>query len=395
MTARTAPVETEETVEVEGTGLPSLRAKDGEAIQNVIRELDRIKDTARDYIVDGGSLQVVVDAGATPNLVVNHGPVAGHVAYDFTRVSHAQLAAKTDIPAKYYKRMLAQEPRLLAENANTWLQRNGDRKYLVRTLDGSARALLGNTFRPLDAGDLFWATYEPIKAAGAVITQLDVSDTRFYLRALAPGWQERIEHQREEGRAIGGHQFGGIGGFDDDFVIPGIVASTSDVGLGALKVEHFLYRLKCSNGLVGDDVFNRVHIGERQNTVGLYTRETIEKMNEIVWAQVRDVVAGAFDRERFHQWVVNLGLASGKRIEEPTAAVTAVANHYGITDERKQRILDELITGGEGSTVFGLIQAITAVGREEQNYDDGVALERIGGRLLTEADRVLVPVRSR
>lgn len=400
MTARTATVETEETVEVEGTGLPSLRARTGEEIQHVIQELERVRDTARDYIVPASALNVGVALGDVPTLDVLPGGIFGTAAqsYDFTNVSHAQLAAKLDIPGKYYRRMLAQEPALLAQNANTWLGKS-NRQYLVRTLDGRARALLGNSFRPLDAGDLFWAAYDPIKAAGAAITQLDVSDSRFYLRALLPGWQERIEHQKAEGRVAGGHNFltgnDGIGGFDDDFVIPGIVASTSDVGLGALKVEHFLLRLRCTNGLVGDDVFSRVHIGERRTEVGLYTRETIEKMNEVVWAQVRDVVAGAFDRERFHQWVVDLGLATGKVIEEPTAAVDAVANHYGITDDRKQRILNELIAGDEGSTVFGLIQAVTAVGREEKNYDEGIALERVGGDLLRNSERVLVPVRRR
>lgn len=155
MTARTNTVETEETVEVEGTGLPSVRAKTPEEITKVVAELERIQTTARDYVVPAAGLSVIVSDEGVPQLTAEHGGVVGTAAYGITTVAHAQIAAKLDIPGKYYKRMLATEPALLATNANTWLAQT-DRKFLVRTIDGNARAVLSNGFRPMDGGDLFF-----------------------------------------------------------------------------------------------------------------------------------------------------------------------------------------------------------------------------------------------
>jgi hypothetical protein len=162
--------------------------------------------------------------------------------------------------------------------------------------------------------------------------------------------------------------------------------------LGSLKAEAFLYRLTCRNGLVGDDVFARVHRGAEHAAEGILSQETLSLQGEAIWAEIRDVIRATFDPERFHAMVAELGLATGKAIDEPAKAVEIVAKNYGVTDADRQRILNQFIAGGEGSTVFGLLQAITAVGREKRDYDEGVELERIGGRLLGEADRVLVSV---
>ena len=49
---------------------------------------------------------------------------------------------------------LADAPMLLADNANRWLKDKGEDRRLIRTLDGKARALLSDKYRPLENEDL-------------------------------------------------------------------------------------------------------------------------------------------------------------------------------------------------------------------------------------------------
>lgn len=380
-----------QTATVEEQVQAAIRAESPETITGVIAELQRRKANAVDYRVPGRGLSLTDDGGKN-RITLNLGGIAGEVAYDISNVAHGQLASITGIHGSYYKRLREEATGLLATNVNHWLGES-KKAHIVRTLDNRVRAIVSDGYRALDSSDLVFETFDTLAELKAEITRLDLTDERFYLRALAPEWKQRIEHQREAG--VGGVALRDIGAADDDWVIPGVVVSNSDVGVGSLKVERFLFRLKCYNGQVGDDVYARVHRGGKQTEDGVLSQETLGLQNAAIWAEVRDILRAAFNPAKFAETVRALGLATGKGIDEPVQAVEIVSKHYGITDADQQRILNAFITGGEGSTVFGLLQAITATARVKADYDEGIALERIGGRLLDEADKVLVPVRRR
>lgn len=379
-----------QTATVEEQVQTAIRAESPEAIQSVVAELQRRKVSAVDYRVPGRGLALTDEDGKN-RLTLNLGDLAGTVAYDVSNVAHGQLASITGIHGSYYKRLREEATGLLATNVNHWLGQSR-KSHIVRTLDNRVRAIVSDGYRTLDSSDLVFETFDTLTELKAEITRLDLTDERFYLRALAPEWRQRIDHQREALGGAGGHRFGRVGGFDDDYVIPGVVISNSDVGVGALKVERFLFRLACSNGMTTDDVYARIHRGEKQTEDGVLSQETLGLQNTAIWAEVRDILRAAFNPEKFAETVRALGLATGKAIDEPVQAVEIVSKHYGVTDADKQRILNAFVTGGEGATVFGLLQSVTATAREKADYNDGIALERIGGRLLDEADKVLVSV---
>jgi len=52
-----------------------------------------------------------------------------------------------------------------------------------------------------------------------------------------------------------------------------------------------------------------------------------------------------------------------------------------MSDEQKQTILNELITGAD-PTQWGLINAVTAAAQKESNYNDQHHMEEIGGKML-------------
>ena len=58
-------------------------------------------------------------------------------------VAHRQIAARLEIPAKYYDRMRTEAPQMLAKNVNHWLHAQPETR-MIRTLDGNVRAFLSD-----------------------------------------------------------------------------------------------------------------------------------------------------------------------------------------------------------------------------------------------------------
>ena len=122
--------------------------KSGRSLQQIAAELERQVQTRKDYIASQGVLEAKVVDGEVVIDGLNGEPKG------ITNFAHKQFADHLAIPARYYERMRATQPALLAANMNTWLHDETDEKRMLRTLDGKVRAFLSNKFRPLDNFDL-------------------------------------------------------------------------------------------------------------------------------------------------------------------------------------------------------------------------------------------------
>jgi hypothetical protein len=87
--------------------------KTGKTLVEMAQELQRQSEAKRDFIADTRTVEMTPDG----QLVLENGtrhefPVSDH--------AHSQIAARLDIPAKYYNRMRQEDPELLAINTNNW-----------------------------------------------------------------------------------------------------------------------------------------------------------------------------------------------------------------------------------------------------------------------------------
>lgn len=107
------------------------------------------REMKQDYLVNSGKL--VLDAGdGLPMLRVLDGRGEDCMEpMELSEIAHKQLGGYLRIPVSYYDRMLEDQPELLAHNVNSWLRQSQDAK-LLRTMDGTARALLSNHYRCVD-----------------------------------------------------------------------------------------------------------------------------------------------------------------------------------------------------------------------------------------------------
>jgi hypothetical protein len=333
-------------------------------LEELAGRLGKMKDSAKDYIVDTRSLLAVP---AEKHVQLQIGDVG---QYALTPHCHNQVAEKCNIPKSYYDRMAeAGAFELLASNINQWIGTR-DRR-LVRTMnDGEqmARALLGDNYRILDNYDLLWTALEAFQGLNLTIASCNLTDTRLYMRAIAPIDDDRLRLDIKPG----------------DTVVPGVIIRNSEVGNGLLAIEPFLRRLVCLNGMIGENRFAQVHIG-RKNELGHLQEDTVKAQNQAIWLEVKDTITATFNQAYFEAWVDKIKGTAEIEVKAPMAAVDNVIQTYNLSKKKKDDLLAHFASGnqGAGNTAWGMINSLTALANEVEEADLEYDLQRAAGHMST------------
>jgi hypothetical protein len=321
----------------------------------LVKELERQKKSKLDLIVESSTLKAVPDEFYGLKLAI---PDYGE--YPLTDWAHSQLADKLGIPRKYYQKMMDSEKfQLLAENVNAWLSE--EERKLIRILDGRIRAFLSDRYKMMDNYDLVFLTLDEFKRKGNVeIYRIDLTETMLYLKAIDRTLTALIR--------------------DGDIVHGGLIVRNSEVGASALRIEPFMLRRVCSNGLILQHSLKRIHLGRQTLEVGEidWSDETRELEDKALWAKVRDIMRATFDKRIFQSWVEKLRESTKIEIKKPIEAVNNIVGHLGLSEEQKQRLLMHF----SEPTKYGLINAITNLAGQTKSVDEQVRLEEFAGQIL-------------
>lgn len=164
--------------------------KYGRSLQELAIELDRQAKVKKDYVATAGAMQMTA-------VNENFDLVIGNTPFQLNENAHRQLGLQLKIPAPYYERMRAENPGLLMANVNGWFQQSPDTRRMVRTLDGTARAILSDRYRRIDNYEVA-QTVLPIisEMQGARIESCELTDgvkadkTEFVSFSIpATGWK--------------------------------------------------------------------------------------------------------------------------------------------------------------------------------------------------------------
>lgn len=359
-------------------------ARIGRSLQDLAAEIERRAEAKRDFIAPAQKLTLEVIHPETTNPDTRPVPmlaVAGQAApFPLRDHAHGQLAEYAGIPAAYYKRMLADQPELLARNVNTWLHDMGPKaRRMVRTLDGHARAFLSDGYRPLENEDLAAAVLPVLLDADLLIISCEITERRLYIKAV----DKSIERDVPTGKKMGDGSH-----FFFDTCSPAITISNSEVGSGALSIETGVYTKACTNLAMFGTAMRKMHAGRRaelsDDVFALLTDETKRATDKAVWMQTRDLVKAAFDMAQFDALMHRLGTASKDTIpaEQVGDVIELVGKKFSFTEGERKGILGRLIEGAD-LTRYGLHAAITRHSQEEAlAYDRATELERIGGDVI-------------
>lgn len=354
--------------------------KTGKTLVELATEIERQKASRVDFVAATPNTPMLVtfDGGKATGMTLD---VPGHDAFGLNPLAHQQVGDHVGIPAKYYDRMRTEAPILLAANVNHWFSEQ-PAKRMIRTLDGRVRAFLSDAYRPMENADLAEAVLPALMGMDIEVISCEVTERRLYIKAV----DKRINRDIPTGKFMGD---GGHTIFDT--LSPAIVISNSEVGCGALSVEAGVWTRACTNlAIFAQKSLRKYHIGGRHQItdglVHLLSDSTRKLTDQALWAQVGDVVRGAFDEAKFAASVDEMrGLVDDKIDGNVVKVVDLAAKTLDIRDLEKPSILRHLIEGGDLSR-YGLFNAITRTAEDQPDYDRATDFERMGGKLI-ELDR--------
>ncbi|GHV07636.1 hypothetical protein FACS1894217_08800 [Clostridia bacterium] len=341
--------------------------KTGRTLQELAIELDRQNNAKRDFIVTAPSVRL--DSTKQVRLSASDG--GEYALFTPNDLFHRQIGDTLGIPAKYYDRCRADYPELLTENVNVWLGREPQKRHMVRTLDGTARAFLSDRYRRIDNYEIAQNVLPIIgEMPDARVESCEVTDNRMYLKIVNPHLQMDV--------------------VPGDTVQAGVVISNSEVGLGSVSVMPLVYRLVCSNGLIAQDSGQRkYHVG-RQNESDweIFSDETLQLDDRAFMAKLADIVRTAVDEAKFAAMVDQLREAAGAEITGyPPKVIGLAARTFGFNQAEQGDILSHLIRGGDLS-LYGLSNAVTRAASDVESYDRATALEGAGWQIVTMEPRL-------
>lgn len=346
--------------------------KTGKSLVELAQEIERQKAAKRDFVADTRKLCAVV--GDDNRVAVE---IADVGRFPIAETAHRQIGERLGIHAKYYDRMAAEAPGLLATNINHWFA-NTPEARMVRTLDGKARAFLSDKFRPLDHADLAEAVLPPLMALGVEVLSCEITERRLYIKAV----DARITRDVPSGRKMGdgSHVF-------FDTCSPAIIISNSEIGAGATSIEAGVWTKLCTNmAIASSRSMKRYHVGGKaelaEGFAELLSDKTKRMTDAATWAQIADVVKAAFEAARFDALISDVkGMAEQVITGDPSKVVELAAARLNISEAEKPSILRHLIQGGD-LTRYGLFNAVTRSAQDLDDYDRATDFERLGGKII-------------
>jgi hypothetical protein len=273
-------------------------------------------------------------------VAMNGGPMPD--AFTLSDLATSQLCGRLDIPAQYYRRLPAE---MKAKVANFDLNRLKDRQFLLRGRGTHVRAFLSAEYVTYDNRQIAEIVEGLLKGEGIRIKSFVLEETHCFAKLIS---EELVDPAA------------GLKG--------GIMIGNSEVGMGSVSVEPFVFRKACTNDLVVADekAFRHAHLHFTGHEL---TRRMAEGIGEAFLEASK--VLDAFLEAR------------AEPIPDPLITIRKIA------EERKmsQKLTDEVVAryvGEPEATRFGVINAFTGAAKTLAPLAR-IEMERFAGTLLTSS----------
>lgn len=312
----------------------------------------------------------------------------------------AKLSPKGRPLGRRFVRALREEGRtdLIDNLYNGLLHGNKDlgvagdpRAFFLRTFSaqddahtGYARALLSNSYRPIDNWDVLGTILKGLQTAGFtghVVRQADLTDDRMYVRigvpqvtALAPTLLRNYVSPYSRNR-----------GADNPVVEAGLVITNSETGGGAFTITPELVIQICTNGMtIKKDMIRKPHLGAKLDEGLLKVSDETRRRNlALVESQVSDAVETFLDPAYLERVVAAIEDQSEDPVDNVEKAIETIVSRPAFTEDDMAGLMSMFFDGGD-RTRGGLANAITAYSQSpeldsDRAYEmDADALEAAG-----------------
>ncbi|MFE9559448.1 DUF932 domain-containing protein [Streptomyces sp. NPDC006692] len=306
-------------------------------------------------------------------------------SYRPTDVAEEGISAKLRIPVGYLRRMRVENLPLYDLNVAGWLEKEPERRFLLRTFKGDggghgvARAFLSDSYKLIDNFDLLLAALDGVRRSGhpVKVTGCDLTDRRMYVRVES----ESVAVQARE--LLKGYRspYTGQSGDELPMVSAGFLITNSEVGDGAFTITPRAVVQVCRNGLtMAKDTMRAVHLGGKQDQgIVQWSGTTQRKMLELITAKTTDAVEQFLSPAYVEAKLRDLERTAGRPVTDPVKTIEVVSKQLNITDTVRDNVLAHFIQGGQ-LTAGGVMQALTSVA---QTLPDADAAHELEARALT------------
>jgi len=392
-------------------------------IPELVEKLRDEQKRSRDYMAQQDGLQLHMDAEGALELELKR--PSGNLSFGLMEQAHMQVAERLGIPASYYRRMLEgagdkmlkEDRGLLVDNVNYWLLREGKKKRLVRTIDGNLRSYLSNRYRPIShldlvtqvvqvASNMLPANSERNWALGARCFDFTLDSKRLDVCFVNPRWGVDLEkisgamaglvideagipqHEAfrefkpedlDEGGLYRGRRDNGTA-----WLFPAMRVRNSETGHGGMEASSMMFEGACLNGSVRGIGISRIHLGRELDENELWSTDTMQKINRVIFAQVKDITLATFKPSGL--LTIALKFKGLQQFEiNPRKAADQIVELHGMTEEIRDEILDAyMATTQARGTLFDFQRGVTAAAHAFRIEQPAVAsqLEEIGGDIL-------------
>jgi hypothetical protein len=277
----------------------------------------------------------------------------------FDEVAEKRLSSYLGINSAYLKKCPAE---LKQQNVNYWLQRFSTSEALFHSIDGHLQNIhrpdkvilpakkfaesISTTFQPSD-------TIRNLKFDGESL-HVDITSDRFSVEVLGTGTEERPR--------VGDITHGGLRAF---------AYPTRE---RAPRIETYLHRLVCSNGL---------SVAEPDLTIRLKGNTVTEVLGEIE-QHAQELMRNLPTRLQAYHDSASIPLEGdiGKLIFE-------LARERGISGKVLDRIMVRSAELPDNPTAYDLTQLFTSIANEGVSYRSQMRLQRLGGLIGLQTEETL------
>jgi hypothetical protein len=252
------------------------------------------------------------------------------------------LANRLRVPFSYLYRCPEE---LQADNLNYWInQESRNRQNLFCRFDGNRlRAVFTERYTPIDHME--------------VLTKM--SDYGFN---LAQKIQLSLDEEMMLIKVPEYHRSFMMA--ENDKIVPGISIVNSEVGILALSIEAFYYRLVCTNGLIA-----------KTNVDARYKHISRKVLDEFPMVLEGVISQSHYGHDRFR-------ISAQTSVDNPENSIEAFAKQFQIPQEQTQ-IIKRAFYEEPGATMFHIINAFTRAGQNPVlSAMDSYQLEKTAGIIL-------------
>jgi hypothetical protein len=258
---------------------------------------------------------------------------------DLSDLATNQLCERLSIPPTYYRRLPAP---MRATVANFDLARLADHQFLLRGKATRLRALLSAGYVAYDNAHIVEVTESLLRNGNLTIKAFVLEETRSYLKVVSEDLADPTSGLK-----------------------PGVLIGNSEVGLGSVSVEPFVYRRACTNDLVvSASAFKHAHIHLTPNELSRRMAKAIGETFRVACEILDGFLKAKCDP-----------------VPDPVALIRTLAEERKLSQKLTDEVVGRYVAEPEANR-FGVVNAFTGAAQTLAPLQR-IEMERFAGHLLT------------